>query len=65
MSRSSHTPGPRREADARLIAAAPDLLAACLAMLATWGGQDEEIINLSRDMARAAIDKALGTEDKK
>lgn len=47
-------------ADAHLIAASPDLLAACLAMLGTWGGQDEDAIIAARDMAKAAIEKAIG-----
>jgi hypothetical protein len=49
----AHTPGP-------LIAAAPDLLAACLAMLATWGGDDEDEIIAARDRARAAVARAMG-----
>jgi hypothetical protein len=48
----AHTPGP-------LIAAAPDLLAACLAMLSTWGGDDEDEIIAARDRARAAVSKAI------
>lgn len=46
--------------NARLIAAAPDLLQACLAMLGTWGGQDEDVIIAARDMAKAAVEKAIG-----
>lgn len=46
-------------ANARLIAASFDLLNACLAMLGTWGGQDEEAIIKARDMAASAVSKAL------
>jgi hypothetical protein len=60
----AHSPGP-------LIAAAPseeiknlhrvnsDLVAACLAMLSTWGGDDEDEIIAARDRARAAVSKAI------
>ncbi len=47
-------------ANAHLIAAAPDLLAACFGMLATWGSQDEDAIIAARDAARAAVEKAMG-----
>jgi hypothetical protein len=43
--------------DARLIAAAPELLAACRAALANFGG-DTEVA----DMLRAAVAKAEGTK---
>ena len=48
--------GAKTEADARLIAAAPDLLAACEALVAGWEH------NLTEPMAlvRAAIAKARG-----
>ena len=46
------------QANARLIAAAPDLLAACAHMLATWGSDDEDEIIACRDAAREAITKA-------
>lgn len=45
--------------DMHLIAAAPDLLAACFGMLATWGSQDEDAIIAARDAARAAVEKAM------
>lgn len=47
--------------DARLIVAAPDLLAACTAMLATWGSGDEDAIE-ARDMAKAAIEKVTSPD---
>jgi hypothetical protein len=47
-------------ANARLMASAPDLLAACLAMLGTWGSDDEDAIIEARDMARAAVTRAKG-----
>jgi hypothetical protein len=47
-------------ANACLIAAAPDLLAACLRMLDSWGTQDEDEVIASRDSARAAVEKAIG-----
>jgi hypothetical protein len=53
-------PDPEREANARLIAASPDLLFAVAGMLATWGSDDEEAIVESRDRARRAIEKAIG-----
>ena len=40
--------------------AVKDLLAACEAMLATWGSDDEDSIIAARDMARAAAAKAKG-----
>ena len=46
------------EANAKLMAAAPDLLSACAAMICTWGSQDEDAIIAARDQARAAIIKA-------
>jgi hypothetical protein len=51
-------------ANARLIAASPDLLAACLAMLSTWGSDDEDAIIAARDQARTAVAKATGQEIK-
>lgn len=47
------------DANALLIAAAPDLLAACEAMLDTWDSNDEDAIIEACDMARAAIAKAV------
>lgn len=35
-----------------------DAIAACKAMLATWGSQDEDAIIAARDMARAAVERA-------
>ena len=49
---------PTFKANARLVAAAPDLLSACAAMLCTWGSDDEDAIIAARDQARAAIVKA-------
>ena len=49
------------EADARLIAAAPDLLAACLALKAA-GPLGQREWNAAADMMDAAIAKATGEE---
>ena len=57
---------PFREADARLIAAAPDLLAATEALLAvldTWPVSSEELEAVYRS-AVAAVDRAKGRETK-
>lgn len=45
-------------ANARLISAAPDLLAACRAILAGWGHQDG--VSRAVELARAAVAKATG-----
>jgi hypothetical protein len=51
------------EADARLIAAAPDLLAACEAMLVELDEWEQELgRHPACDLARAAIAKAKGGE---
>lgn len=59
--------GPTAEADARLIAAAPDLLAACKALMLAEGMQSGKrdggtmgLISSAIDSARAAIRKAGG-----
>ncbi len=53
-----------REANARLIAAAPDLLAALIAITTTrCDGIDITPINDAWDMATAAIAKATGQEE--
>lgn len=50
-----------QEANANLIAAAPDLLAACEALRkATFDRVDEELLRVARDLADAAIAKAGG-----
>lgn len=50
--------GPEAAANARLIAASKKLLAACQAMLATWGSDDEDAIIKARSMAEAAVRQA-------
>ncbi len=55
------------EANARLISAAPDMLATCVDMLAHWGmeirtDEDREREQALLAAARAAIAKAEGTE---
>lgn len=47
------------EANAALIAAAPDLLAACKAMLAKFDHSPLDKVSVAADMARAAIAKAV------
>ena len=47
-------------ANARLIAAAPELITACKMMLLTWGSDDEEAVIAARDAACAAIAKSEG-----
>lgn len=37
-----------------------DLLKACIAMLKTWGSDDEDAIIQARDDTRKAVEKALG-----
>ncbi len=61
-------PGEMEWANARLIAAAPDLLAACnelLAMLKEWSANPDEMSGFSEfkgvHVARAAIAKATGS----
>jgi len=56
------TQGPDAEVNARIFAASWDLLAACMAMLSTWGSDDEDAIISARDAARRACEKAI--EDK-
>ena len=60
---------PNRRENARLIAAAPDLLAALTKLVATWDANhipsaldDLSPPNLSIEAARAAINKAKGTD---
>lgn len=48
------------DADANLVAAAPELLEACKAMLATWGSDDEDAIIAAKKAAIAAVAKATG-----
>ena len=50
-----------REANSRLIAAAPDLLKACKEMLKSFDCAAEHSIGKSRELASAAIAKAEGT----
>lgn len=50
------------EADARLIAAAPDLLEALNAMLTHMGMDEDEWNKVTFDQARAAIAKATGAQ---
>ena len=50
------------KANARLIAAAPDLLAACVEMVAGNMGQPRGVGVPALDAMRAAIDKATGGE---
>lgn len=50
------------EANARLIAAAPDLLAALNAMLTHMGMDEDEWTKPTFDQARAAIAKATGSK---
>lgn len=54
--------GPRDEANARLIAAAPELLAACAGLLDALrtSGVSNGAIRFAEDQARAAIAKAEG-----
>jgi hypothetical protein len=47
-----------RQANARLAAAAPELLRACEAIIAGWGHQDGVLRAVQ--LARAAIEKAAG-----
>jgi hypothetical protein len=49
---------PPDDANARLICAAPDLLAACEAIIAGWGHQDG--VSRAVELARAAVAKAAG-----
>lgn len=56
-------PRAEREANARLIAAAPELLAVVADLVATWDGYDEtgpEPLDALVEQARAAITKARG-----
>lgn len=46
--------------NALLIAASTRLFAACVAMLGTWGSDDEDAIIAARDAAREVVTKALG-----
>ena len=48
------------EANARLISAAPDLLEACLSIVALMDGQGRNNLPIAAGMARAAIAKAGG-----
>jgi hypothetical protein len=48
------------EANARLIAAAPDMLAALRGMVATFAHNFEEGVSPTVDLARAALAKAVG-----
>ena len=50
--------GPNAKADARLIAAAPDLLEALKIMVATIGLPDSTAAKIGEEKARAAIAKA-------
>ena len=52
------TPSPMGNADAALIAAAPDLLAACQAVLDEFPGLDSRRIETVKTICRAAIAKA-------
>jgi hypothetical protein len=53
----------KQEANARLIAAAPDLLAACEAFVDAYGRSHQlEKTDKAERMARTAIEKALGIE---
>jgi hypothetical protein len=53
-------PDPEREANAQLIAASPDLLFAVIAILrAEWHANEDQIV-AARDLARQAVDKAIG-----
>ncbi len=49
-------------ANARLIAAAPELLTACYSLLACCGAGDKTAENAARTQAMAAIAKATGSE---
>jgi hypothetical protein len=51
-------------ADARLIAAAPELLEACAAMLSTGWSDDEDAIIAARNAGRVAIAKATGIPER-
>ena len=50
------------QANARLIAAAPDLMAACIAFVKAYTEKidDYDSLNVAEDHARAAIAKATG-----
>jgi hypothetical protein len=54
---------PLSKSDARLVAAAPDLLEACKAMVASNMGHPRGVTVPALDAMRAAILKATGTED--
>lgn len=56
-----HTPEAMEDrSNALLIAAVRDLLAACKAMVLTWGTDDEDAAIRARDLAISAIAKVEG-----
>jgi hypothetical protein len=51
---------PEREANARLISAAPDLLAALEALLWQWDNNDKQLCGMALQDARAAVNNVKG-----
>jgi hypothetical protein len=56
-------PPSEHEANALLISAAPDLFAACVALLRTRGSEDGDAIRAAHEGAIVAVSRACGLED--